>query len=277
MTGKKRTTPIDIAGLEAAAKACRRRIIQMTAGAGSGHPGPSLSIVELLTALYLRIMRYDPRKPDLPERDRFVLSKGHAAPALYAVLAEAGFFPVEHLRSFRRVGGLLQGHPSNRTPGVDTTSGSLGLGLSAACGMALGAKMSRSPARVYAIIGDGETNEGQIWEAAMFAAHRCLDNLIVFTDRNRYQYEGPTEMVLQLEPLAEKWKAFGWAVWTIDGHDFLEILATLEEAWSIGNQPKMIIAQTVKGKGISFMEGNQAFHGRAPNAEEAERALAEMR
>lgn len=270
------TLPSKIQMLEEKAKACRRHVILMTMQAQSGHPGPSLSAMDIITALYFHEMRYDPARPTMKERDRFVLSKGHAAPALYAALAEAGFFPKNELMHFRQVDGLLQGHPCVKTPGVDATSGSLGLGLSVACGMALGAKLCQSDARVYVVIGDGESDEGQIWEAALFAAHHALDNLIVFTDRNQYQYDGATSEVLQLEPLGDKWRAFGWAVWEIDGHDFQQILNVLEQARTLKGQPKMILAHTIKGKGISFMEGDQAFHATAPTREQAERALREL-
>ncbi len=268
--------PASVSVLEAKARALRRHIIHMTMHAGSGHPGPSLSIADMVTVLYFHEMRHDPALPNALCRDRFLLSKGHAAPALYAALVEGGYFSPDELLHLRQVDGLLQGHPCVKTPGVDATSGSLGLGLSVACGMAMGAKLKGSGARVYAIIGDGESDEGQIWEAAMFASHNSLDNLIVFTDRNRYQYDGPTSEVLQLEPLAAKWRDFGWAVWEIDGHDLRQILLALEEARACVGQPGMIIAHTVKGKGISFMEGNQAFHARAPTREEAQQALDEL-
>jgi transketolase len=262
--------------LEKIARELRRAVIKMTQYAGSGHPGPSLSALDIITALYFHEMRYDAAQPDMLERDRFVLSKGHAAPALYAALIKAGFVPRTEMMRLRTVGGLLQGQPCAKTPGVDCSSGSLGLGLSVACGMALGAKMRGSDAGVYALIGDGETDEGQVWEAALFAAHQCLDNLVVFTDRNNYQYDGPTCEVLGLEPLVDKWRAFGWSVWEIDGHDFRQILATLDEARAVKDQPKMIVAHTIKGKGISFMEGNQAFHAKAPTREQALRALEEL-
>jgi transketolase len=276
MSASKPPSASDIAALRHKAAACRRNIIYMTTQAGSGHPGPSLSIADLVTALYFREMRYDPAHPEWMERDRFVLSKGHAAPALYAALIEAGFVAPEALFHFRQVEGLLQGHPCVKTPGVDASSGSLGLGLSVACGMALGAKMAASPARVYAIIGDGESDEGQIWEAGLFAAHHHLDNLTVFTDRNMYQYDGPTSDILELEPLAAKWRSFGWSVQEIDGHDFSQILSALDKARQSAGQPHMILAHTIKGKGVSFMEGNQAFHATAPTREEAQRALEEL-
>ena len=258
------------------ARTCRRLIIEMTAHARSGHPGPALSLIDIVCALYFHEMRYDPANPRALERDRFILSKGHAAPALYAALVEAQILKVEELSTFRQCGGLLQGHPSSKTPGVDATSGSLGLGLSTACGMALGARMRGSAARVFALIGDGESDEGQVWEAALTAGHQHLDNLVVFTDRNGYQYDGPTASVLNLEPLADKWRAFGWATWEIDGHDFQQILAALHEARGVAGQPKMILARTIKGKGISFMEGSQVYHATAPTQEEAARALAEL-
>ena len=262
--------------LKQRARAIRKYIITMTTESGSGHPGPALSLVEIIAALYFAEMRYDPAQPDKIDRDRFVLSKGHGVPALYGALIAAGFVSPQEMKRFRHADGLLAGHPCLKTPGVDACSGSLGTGLSIACGMAKGAKMRGSSARVFAVVGDGESDEGQIWEAALFAAHQRLDNLLVFTDRNKLQYSGSTSDVLRLEPLADKWRAFGWAVWEIDGHDFADILGSLQEARDVYGRPKMIIAHTVKGKGISFMEGSQKYHGKPASPEEGRRALLEL-
>jgi transketolase len=250
----------------------------MTAAAKSGHPGGSLSAADILTALYFGVLRIDPQRPKWPDRDRFVLSKGHAAPALYATLAERGYFPVEELKTLRRIHSHLQGHPDMRkTAGVDASTGSLGQGLSIANGMALGGKLDNRDFRVYAVLGDGECEEGQIWEAAMAAAHYKLDNLTAFLDHNGLQIDGPIEAVLSPEPLAEKWRAFGWHVIEIDGHDFGQILKAVEEAKQTSGRPTMIVARTVKGKGCSFMENEADWHGKAPSPEQAEKALVELR
>jgi transketolase len=258
------------------ARRMRRHIIRMTSHAGSGHPGPSFSPVEILASLYFAELSLDPQHPDWPERDRFVLSKGHAAPALYAALHEAGFFCEETMLTLRQVGSLLQGHPHVKTPGVDATTGSLGLGLSQAVGMALGVTMRHSRSRVYALIGDGECDEGQIWEAALAAAHFRLGNLVVFVDHNGYQFDGPVEEVMRLAPLADKWRAFGWRVEEIDGHDFEQILGFLERARHSADQPSLAVASTVKGYGVSFMAGSQEYHARSLTSEETQRALIEL-
>jgi transketolase len=258
------------------ARCMRRHIIRMTSAAGSGHPGPSFSPVEILASLYFSEMRMDPSQPDWPERDRFVLSKGHAAPVLYAVLYEAGFYTEEVMLSLRKVGSLLQGHPHVKTPGVDATTGSLGLGLSQAVGMALGAQIKHGSSRVYAVIGDGECDEGQIWEAALAAAHFKLGNLAVFIDHNGYQFDGRVTDVMGLAPLAEKWRAFGWRVEEIDGHNFQDILEFLERSRRSSDQPSLAVAKTVKGYGVSFMAGSQEYHARSLTPEESERALAEL-
>ncbi len=221
-------------------------------------------------------MSIDPSRPQWAERDRFVLSKGHAAPVLYAALYEAGFFSEDTLLSLRKVGSLLQGHPHVKTPGVDATTGSLGIGLSQGVGMALGARLQKSPVRVYAVIGDGECDEGQIWEAALAAAHFKLGNLAVFIDHNGYQYDGAVRDVMNLEPLAEKWRAFGWRTEEIDGHNFSEISAFLKRSRECIDQPSMAVAKTVKGYGVSFMAGSQEYHARALTDEETRRALAEL-
>ena len=262
-----------IGKLREKARAIRKHIIKMSAEAGSGHPGGSLSCADIIATLYFRKMRYDPRKPKWKNRDRFVLSKGHAAPALYAALAVAGFFPVNELKNFRRIDSILQGHPSVITPGVEICSGSLGQGLSVGNGMALAAKLDKMDYHVYVLIGDGESQEGQIWEAAMTAAHYKLDNLTAILDRNGLQIDGKTEDIMGLEPLADKWRAFGWEVFEIDGHNFEELIKALDKKTE---KPKMIIANTIKGKGVSFMEHNVDFHGKAPTQEEAEKALQEL-
>ncbi|KGG80512.1 transketolase [Caloranaerobacter azorensis H53214] len=255
----------------------RRNIIKMLNESGSGHPGGSLSACEIVTALYFKEMRIDPKQPKWEDRDRFVLSKGHAAPVLYAALAEKGYFAKEELMKLRKTGQMLQGHPDMKgTPGVDMTTGSLGQGLAAANGMALAAKLSNKDYRVYALLGDGEVQEGMIWEAAMFAAHYKLDNLTVFLDNNGLQIDGENKEVMNIEPIDEKWEAFGWNVIKIDGHNFEEIFEALDKARETKGKPTIIIAKTVKGKGVSFMENKVGWHGSAPNDEETEKALVEL-
>ena len=240
----------------------RRHILRMIHASGTaGHYGGSLSCVEVLACLFFRHMRHQPANPGWPERDRFVLSKGHAAPALYAALAEAGYFPLEHLDTFKRFGSILQGHPDMLlTPGVEMSTGSLGQGLSAALGMALAARLDGRDARVYALLGDGELDEGSVWEAAMAAAHYGADNLTAVLDRNQLQVSGPTEKSMRLEPVAAKWQAFGWEVLATDGHDISGILEALQKAGRNAGQPTMIVARTVKGKGIPALEGKTAGH-----------------
>jgi len=263
--------------LQQIAREIRKSILIATTEAGSGHPGGSLSSVEILTALYFDIMNVDPGNPRWDCRDRFVLSKGHAAPVLYATLAERGFFHKETLKSLRRLGSILQGHPDmNRTPGLDASTGSLGQGLSFACGLALGAKLDRAEWRVYAVVGDGESEEGQIWEAAMFAAHYSLRNLTVFLDWNGLQIDGPCEQVMNPYPLDAKWAAFGWNVLVIDGHDFGQIFEATDKARECQDRPTVIIARTVKGKGVSFMENQAEWHGKAASKEQLEQALAAL-
>ncbi len=259
--------------------ACKVRmgIIEGTFNAKSGHPGGSLSISEILTYLYFNEMNIDPANPTMDSRDRFVLSKGHAAPALYAVMANRGYFPVEELKTLRKVDSRLQGHPSMKClPGIDISSGSLGQGISAACGMALGAKLKNADFRVYTILGDGEIEEGQVWEAAMYAAAKKLDNLVAFVDNNNLQIDGTVEEVNSPYPIPEKFAAFGWNVIEIDGHSFDEIEKALDEARDCKGKPTAIIATTVKGKGISFMENQVNWHGSAPNAEQYDAAMAEL-
>jgi transketolase len=263
--------------LEAIARKVRRHAVKMIYEAGSGHPGGSLSAIDIMVALYFHVMRHDPKKPDWPDRDRFVLSKGHAAPALYSILAEAGYFPVEELWTLRKLGSRLQGHPCMRkTPGVEMSTGSLGHGLPAGNGMALAAKLDRKLYRIYVVCGDGEMDVGEIWEAAMLAAHYKLDNITVYLDRNKLQLDGPTEKIMSLEPLADKWKAFGWHVLEINGHNMKEIIHATNEARSVKGKPTIIICHTIKGKGVSFMEGSLHFHGKAPSPQEYEQAMKEL-
>ena len=259
--------------------ACKVRmgVISATFNAKSGHPGVSLSIDEILTYLYFKEMNVDPQNPNKADRDRLVLSKGHAAPGLYSVLAQRGYFDVAELNTLRKPDSRLQGHPDMKhIPGVDMSSGSLGQGISAACGMALSAKHFGDDFRVYTIVGDGEAEEGQVWEAAMFAAAKKLDNLVCFIDYNGLQIDGTVEEVNNPAPFEDKFKAFGWNVVTIDGHDFDQIEAALANAKSTKGVPTAIIAKTTKGKGISYMENQVSWHGAAPNAEQAEQAMAEL-
>lgn len=255
-------------------KTIRRHIVEMLAEAGSGHPGGSLSSADILTVLYFHEMKVDPKNPRWEDRDRFVLSKGHAAPVVYAVLAEKGFFPKEELMKLRKTGAMLQGHPDMKgTPGLDMTTGSLGQGLSAAIGMALAGKLDKKDYRVYALLGDGEVEEGQIWEAAMAAAHYNLDNVTAFVDDNGLQIDGPVKEVMSPGDIGEKFGAFGWHVIYIDGHDFQAIASAIEEAKNTKVKPTAIIAKTVKGKGVAFMENQVGWHGKAPSLEEAKEAL----
>ncbi len=260
--------------LQSKARTIRRHIVEMVAEAGSGHPGGSLSSADIVTALYFHVMNVDPQNPKWPERDRFVLSKGHAAPVLYAALAERGFFSKEELLKLRKTGSMLQGHPDMKvTPGLDMTTGSLGQGLSAANGMALAGKLDNKDYRVYVLMGDGEIQEGQIWEAAMTAAHYKLDNLTAFVDYNGLQIDGPVTKVMSPESIQEKFKAFGWNVIDIDGHDMVQILEAIEEAKTVKGKPTVIVAKTVKGKGVPFMENQVDWHGKAPTLEQAKEAL----
>jgi len=254
----------------------RRDIVEMTSAAQSGHPGGSLSATDILVALYFEIMNIDPSQPLLPSRDRFILSKGHASPVMYATLARRGFFSPDELNSFRQINSRLQGHVHVMTPGVDMSAGSLGQGLSFALGTALAGKLDDNPYRVYAMVGDGECNEGQIWEAAMAASFYNANNLTLFVDRNRIQNDRFCDEVMGLEPFADKWKAFGWKVFETEGHDIQKIINTVAEAQKEEQQPQVIIAHTIKGKGVSFMENNPAFHGKAANAEQLVAALKEL-
>ena len=269
--------PLSLKELEAVARRLRRDIVTMIGAANSGHPGGSLSCVEILTALFFRTMNVDPRDPCQPDRDRFILSKGHAAPALYATLAEKGFFPTEELLTLRQIGSRLQGHPDRTcTPGVEMNAGSEGLGLSFAIGQALAARLDGRPYRVYVLLGDGECQEGQVWEAALFAHHHKVDNLCAIVDRNRIQLSGFTEDIIALEPFKEKWQAFGWQALEVDGHSLAELLHALETARKTPGRPTVVIAKTVKGKGVSFMENNPDFHGKAPTPAELELAMKEL-
>jgi transketolase len=256
-------------------KDIRRKVLQMVAEAGSGHLGASMSIVDILAILYFMKMHHDPANPGWAERDRLILSKGHAAPALYAVLSEAGYLPEEELYTLRELGSRLHGHPDTVTPGVDVATGSLGQGLSVAVGMALAAKMDDAPHRIYVVLGDGELDEGQVWEAAMTAAHYGLDNLVAIIDRNQYQLTGMTEQVKSVEPVADKWRAFGWNVINVSGHDIYAVLDALEVCEHAKGRPHVIVAKTTKGKGVSFMEGNKFSHS-VPNASQLRRALKEL-
>lgn len=266
----------DIALLKEKSKEIRKLILQMTFNAKSGHPGGSLSAADIITYLYFKEMRIDPANPYWDERDRFVLSKGHASPALYAALALRGYFPLEKLNTFRRINSDLQGHVVNHLPGVDSTGGSLGQGLSNAIGMALSGVIRKKGYRVFAMIGDGESQEGSIWEAALAASHYNLSNLIVFLDRNMIQLDGFTEKIMSLGDLESKFRSFGWKSKTINGHDFKEIGEAIQ--WAETQEgPKMIVAKTIKGKGVSFMENNPEYHGKpVPNKELLEKAIREI-
>lgn len=263
--------------LEQLAKNIRRHIITMISQAGSGHPGGSLSAVEIVTALYFRVLRHDPANPQWAERDRFILSKGHAAPVLYGVLAESGYFPQEELSTLRKLDSRLQGHTDRTaTPGVEMSSGALGQGLSFGIGIALAARLDNQDYRVYVLLGDGECDEGQVWEAAMAAAHFKVSNLVAVVDHNELQLDGWNRQIMNLEPLGEKWRSFGWHVVEVNGHSFDQLLNAFGEAKQIKGQPTVIIAHTIKGKGVSFMENVVEFHGKAPTPQETERALREL-
>ncbi len=263
--------------LKRTANIIRQDIIKMLLSAKSGHPGGSLSAADILATLYFQEMRINPAQPNWPERDRFVLCKGHAAPVLYAALAEKGYFPKEELLGLRQTGHMLQGHPDMRkTPGVDMSTGSLGQGLSAANGMAMAGKLDGKNYRVYALLGDGEMAEGQVWEAAMAAAHYKLDNLVAILDLNGLQIDGSTDSVMSSAPLSDKWRAFGWNVLEVDGHDVEKLGVAFQEAKNTQGKPTMLIAHTVKGQGVSFMENVAVWHGNAPSIEQAEQALKEL-
>ncbi len=291
-----------VSELEGMARRIRRDIVRMTAEANSGHPGGSLSCTDILTALYYRLLRHDPKNPTWPDRDRFVMSKGHASPAMYSLLAEAGYFPTDELMSFRKLGSRLQGHNViGVPPGVEMSAGALGMGLSFSLGLALAGRLDGHDYRVYCLLSDGDCNEGQTWEAAAVASHHQVDTLTTIVDYNHIQNDGfsdythidagdgrrqrpggwvlddgHTVNILSLHPLADRWRAFGWSVQEVDGHDFTQIIEALEKAKSQTDGPSAVICETTKGKGVSFMENNPGFHGKAPNKEQLEQALKEL-
>ncbi len=263
--------------LELVAYKIRRHVLEGVYSAGCGHPGGSLSIADILAVLYFDEMRVDPQNPAWPDRDRFVLSKGHCAPALYGALAEKGFFPKEDIPTLRKADSYLQGHPDMRkVPGVDMSTGSLGQGVCCANGMAIAAKLDRKPYRVYTILGDGELEEGQVWEAAMFGAHHKLDNLTAFIDLNLLQIDGDVRDVMNPMPVDEKFLAFGWNVLTVDAHDIAVLRSAIDQAKSCKGKPTVIICKSIKGKGVSFMENEAGWHGMAPNQQQYEQAVAEI-
>lgn len=267
----------DVAFLKKQAKIVRIEILKMLTEAGSGHTGGSLSAADIVTALYFYKMRHNPKDTKWRERDRFILSKGHAAPLLYAALALSGYFDKSLLKTLRKIGSPLQGHPCSKIlPGVEVSTGSLGQGLSIANGIAIGLKMDGLNSRVYCLLGDGETQEGQVWEAAMSAAHYKLDNMCAIIDNNGLQIDGHCHDVMSIEPIVDRWAAFGWHVIDIDGHDMEAILDAFDEAETVKGKPTMIVARTVKGKGVSFFEGKVQYHGIAPTSEELEKALKEL-
>lgn len=271
------TRTSDLSELQSMARTVRRDIIEMIGAAKSGHPGGSLSAVEILVTLYFDVMKHDPANPAWPERDRFILSKGHAAPVLYSVMAESGYTPKDQLNTLRRIGSIYQGHPDRRfIPALEASTGSLGVGLSLGLGMAEAAKLDKSPSRTYVVLGDGEIQEGQIWEAAMYGGFHKVDNIVAILDNNRIQLDGWVKDIMGLEPLAAKWAAFGWHVIEVDGHDIVALQAAFAEAEATKGKPSILIAHTVKGKGVSFMENNPKYHGVAPTKEEVELALKEI-
>jgi transketolase len=271
-------TPMSIDELKVMATTIRCDIIEMIAAANAGHPGGSLSAADIVTALYFRVMNIDPANPDWPDRDRFILSKGHACPVWYAALAERGYFDKSHLGTLRKLNSILQGHPDmNKTPGVDMTAGSLGQGLCAGLGIALSGKLRKKDYHVWVVIGDGESQEGSVWEAAMAGAKWQLDNLTYVLDRNHLQNDYCVDIQMPIEPVADKWQAFGWHVIEIDGHNMEQVVEALETAKTIKGKPTIIIAETIKGKGVSYMENVAEWHGKAPCKEEAERALEDIR
>jgi transketolase len=268
---------LDTKSLEERAKVIRRHIIRMLTKAGSGHPGSSLSTVDLLVALFYNKLRHNPQLPKWPDRDRFIMSKGHACPALYAILAEMGYFDIAKLDTLRQFGSILQGHPCMKTtPGIEISGGSLGQGLSVGLGIALAARLDKKSYRTYVMLGDGEIEEGQVWEAAMAASHYKVDNLCAILDQNGLQIDGFIHEIMSPYPIPDKWRGFGWHVIEIDGHNYESILAAYDEAEKIKGRPTIIVAKTVKGKGVSFMENQVDWHGKAPSKEESERALAEL-
>ena len=262
--------------LKSKANSIRKLIVKMLANAGSGHPGGSLSSTEVVTCLYFEVMKHNPKDPGWEGRDKFHLSKGHCCPTIYAALSLCGYFSSDELMNLRKLGAMLQGHPDRRVPGIEVASGSLGQGLSVALGMALASRLDKRDSRIYCLMGDGEIQEGNIWEAAMAAAHFKADNLCGVVDYNRFQIDGRTEEIMNLEPLVNKWEAFGWHVIQCDGHNIEELLEAFSEAKTVKSKPTVILAHTVKGKGISFMEHVVDFHGRAPTEDERKIALKEL-
>lgn len=268
---------MDYTQFEKTAANIRTGIVKAIHNAGSGHPGGSLSAADLVTALYFKEMNIDPKNPAMRDRDKFILSKGHAGPAQYAALAERGYFPKEDILTLRKLGSNFQGHPNmKKVPGIEMSTGSLGQGFSVAGGMAMANKLDQNPGRVYVLLGDGELQEGLIWEAAMSAAHYKLDNLVGILDWNGLQIDGKNEDVMTVAPVDEKFRAFGWNVIQIDGHDFEQIFGAFDKARACKGKPTMIIAKTCKGKGVSFMEGEAGWHGKAPNEEQTQQALEEL-
>jgi transketolase len=267
----------DPAELAAIAKRMRRAVIEMITEAKSGHPGGSLSAAEIVVTLFFDVTRHDPANPKWKDRDRFILSKGHACPILYAVMAECGYCPKDQLNTLRKLGSMYQGHPDVRfLPALEASTGSLGQGLSLAIGMGLAARLDQSPSRTYVVLGDGESQEGQIWEAAMFGPNRQVDNVVAIVDYNGIQLDGFVKDIMDLEPLVEKWHSFGWHTIELNGHDIPALQKAFAEAAAVKGKPTVIVAHTIKGKGVSFMENNPKFHGMAPTPEEARRALQEL-
>jgi transketolase len=267
----------DAAQLAQIAKTIRRDIVQMITAAKSGHPGGSLSAVEILVTLFFDVMRQDPANPKWPDRDRFILSKGHAAPVLYSVFAECGYTPKDQLNTLRQMGSIYQGHPDVRfIPALEASTGSLGEGLSLGLGMALAAKLDHSPTRVFVVLGDGEIQEGQIWEAAMFGGDKSVDNIVAIVDYNHIQLDGFVNDIMPLDPLPDKWRGFNWHTLEVDGHSIPQLQAAFAEAAATKGKPTAIVAHTIKGKGVSFMENNPKFHGVAPTHDEMEKAMLEL-
>lgn len=273
MQQPKKTVP----EMQAIAKRMRREIIEMIGAAGSGHPGGSLSAVEILVTLYFDVMRHDPANPKWADRDRFILSKGHAAPVLYCAMAEAGYTPVDQLNTLRKMGSIYQGHPDVRfLPALEASTGSLGEGVSLALGMGFAARLNGSPSRTYALLGDGEIQEGQVWESAMFGSFHKSDNVVAIVDYNQIQLDGFVKDIMDVAPLADKWRAFGWHTIELDGHNIPALQGAFKEAAETKGKPTAIVAHTIKGKGVSFMENNPKFHGTAPTPQEVKLALQEL-
>ncbi|MFA5060341.1 MAG: transketolase [Candidatus Omnitrophota bacterium] len=268
--------PFDIAALKIKAVQLRKEILETLFCSGSGHPGGSLSAVEIFLTLYFYKLKHDPKNPRWDDRDRLIVSKGHVSPVVYVTLANCGYFPKDELKTFRKLGSRLQGHVHTKVPGVEFSTGSLGHGLSVANGIALGARLLKKDFRTYCVMGDGEIQEGSVWEAAMTAAHHKIDNLCAIVDCNKVQENGPTNEIKSLEPLKAKWESFGWFVLEVDGHNLKELKDAFDKADTIKNKPTVILANTIKGKGVSFMEGQSKWHGKAPNKEQLEAALKEL-